>query len=197
MNSFSDRAAAIGLLVITSCSGNTPPAEVNVEPTPIQAHALGAGDVVEIKVFREPDLQGLYRVEASGSISFPLIGEVRLLGRKPVEVEHEVRDRLADGYLIDPQVNVFVRESKSQRIHVIGQVNKPGTFPYEMGMSIIEAITTAGGFTGLASPNGVTVTRAEGQKLTFEARVGDIRAGEAPNIELKPGDIIYVPEAVF
>ena len=170
-----------------------------VPAVPPPAFALGPGDVVEIRVYREDDLNGVYRVGTDGTIDFPLIGKVQLVHKKPEEVQEEVRARLQEGFLVDPQVVVFVRERNSQKVHVMGQVNRAGTFPYEDGMSVIQAITNAGGFTKLASKNGVTVTRtlADGGTRTFRVPVGDIGTGRAGNFRLNPGDIVNVPEAIF
>ncbi len=191
--------AAFGLLISLGCATTPPPPETIPTPVSTEANQLGPGDVLEIKVFREPDLAGTYRLGSDGEIEFPLIGSVKVSGRMPEEVAGELRTRLADGYLVDPQVTVFVKEQNSQKIHVLGEVKKPGTFAYESGMSIIQAITYAGGFTKLAAENSVVVTRARGpnDQQTFKVAVADIQKGRANNFELRPGDIINVPEAIF
>ena len=189
--------AVSGMVGFLGCA----PASFVSEPPPVRpaAFALGPGDVVEIRVYRENDLNGVYRVGSDGTIDFPLIGKVQLVHKRPEDVQQEVRARLGEGYLVDPQVVVFVRERNSQKVHVMGEVNRAGTFPYEDGMSVIQAITNAGGFTKLASKNGVTVTRilAEGGSKTFRVPVGDIGTGRAGNFRLNPGDIVSVPEALF
>lgn len=189
----------VGLGAACTTTAEKPTAETVPTAPPLAAYELGPGDVVEIKVFREPDFAGVYRVGADGGIEFPMIGTVRLAGRMPEDVAGELRTRLADGYLVDPQVTVFVKEQNSRKIHVLGEVKKPGTFPFESGMSVIEAITSAGGFTKLASENGVVVTRRRenGASQSFKVAVGDIQQGRASNFELKPGDIIDVPETIF
>ena len=185
------------LLAAAACSGAPPPPSAPIlAPTP--AHTLGPGDVVEIKVYREPDLTGVYRVSDGGSIDFPLIGSVTLLARRPQQVEEDIRARLADGFIVNPKVTVFLKERNSKKIHVLGQVNKPGSFNYEAGMTVIQAVTYAGGFTTLASRNSVQLTRVtSGREERFKVPVGDIGQGTARNIELQPGDIIFVPEAIF
>ncbi|MCC7384174.1 MAG: polysaccharide biosynthesis/export family protein [Deltaproteobacteria bacterium] len=164
------------------------------EPAPV----LGAGDVIEIRVFREPDLAGTYRINENGELEFPLIGKVNLRDKTAEQVATEIRTKLSQGYLRDPQVAVFVKEVNSRKIHVLGQVNRAGTFGFEPGMTVVQAVTNAGGFTKLASVNGVTVTRVvDGKEQTFKLKVGEITSGDAPNFELWPGDIIFVPESLF
>ncbi|MBK6687084.1 MAG: polysaccharide biosynthesis/export family protein [Deltaproteobacteria bacterium] len=187
---------ALWALGIACATPSQPPDQPIPEAGPM---VLGAGDVVEVRVFREPDLAGVYRIGGDGNIEFPLIGKVPAMGRPPDEVAADMRTRLASGYLVDPQVSVFLREQNSAKIHVLGQVNKAGTFPFESGMTVIQAITNAGGFTKLAATNGVTVTRftPSGEKQRFQVPVGDIGSGQAANFQLKPGDIVFVPEAIF
>lgn len=193
-------SAALSLVVVActttgSVSPTPPPAgDANLEASLV----LGAGDVIEVKVYREPELDGVYRVNSAGALEFPLIGKVTLKGKNSDDVAGEIRGRLADGFLKDPQVSVFVREYNSKKVHVLGQVTRAGTFPYEPRMTIIQAITNAGGFTKLAATNSVKVTRVTQQgEQSFELPVGDIGAGKAPNFELWPGDIVFVPEALF
>jgi protein involved in polysaccharide export with SLBB domain len=190
--------ALAALLAISACTttGPAPPNREEIAAIEEKAERLNAGDIVEIKVFREPDLAGVYRVGRDGTIDFPLIGKVTIREKHPDTVAREIGTRLADGYLRNPQVSVFVRESKSQKIHVLGEVEKAGSFAYEPGMTVIQAITAAGGFGQLAATNSVKVTRLDVEQ-PFSVPVGDIRKGEAPNFLLQPGDIVYVPEAIF
>lgn len=186
---------ALGLLVSCASGASAPlPSAATLE----RLEALGQGDVIEVKVFREPDLHGVFQVGAGGDIDFPLIGRVEVEGRRPEEVAETIRARLSGDYLKDPQVTVLVKESNSRKVHVFGQVAKAGTFPFRSGMTVIEAITSAGGFAELASPNRTRVTRVlEGTEKVFEVPAGDIGEGKAPNFYLRPGDIVFVPEAIF
>ena len=200
MGMLQTRSTLCWLIVLGAMSGCStappPPSAPAVTPTP--AHTLGPGDVVEIRVYREPDLTGIYRVSDAGVVDFPLIGDVALLAQHPKDVEQDIRARLADGFIVDPKVSVFLKERNSKKVHVLGQVNKPGSFNYESGMTVIQAVTNAGGFTKLASRNNVQLTRViSGKEERFQVAVGDIGQGTARNIELQPGDIIFVPEAIF
>jgi polysaccharide export outer membrane protein len=165
---------------------------------PVADTTLGVGDTFEVRVFGEPDLTGTYRVGAEGSISFPLAGVIQVQGLDPQEVAKRIAAKLSEGILRNPQVSVLVKEQTSKKIYVIGQVTKPGTYTYSPSMSVVEAITVAGGFTPLASKNATTLTRHEqGKKITFRVPVETIGEGKAKNVFLQPGDIISVPERIF
>ena len=159
---------------------------------------LGAGDLLEVRVFEEPDLSGPYRVSPGGTIDFPLCGKVKVEGLNGSGTADLLTKCLGEKYLKRPQVSVLVREYNSKKIFVFGEVQKPGTFPYDEEMSIIQAITVAGGFSKLASKNDVNVTRVvAGQETKIRVRVADIGTGREKNLKLLPGDIVFVPESLF
>ncbi|MCI0569123.1 MAG: polysaccharide export protein [Myxococcaceae bacterium] len=164
----------------------------------VLASTLGAGDLLEVRVFQEQDLSGAWRVAPDGTIDYPLCGKVSLAGSTSSEAADALTACLKAGYLRRPQVSVLVREFNSKKVFVFGEVQKPGTFPYEESMSIIQAVTLAGGFTKLAAQNGTNVTRiVDGQERKLRVPVADIAAGQTKNFLLLPGDIIYVPESFF
>lgn len=182
---------------LAGCS-DPPPSQYPRQQVYVEDTTLGAGDVFEVRVFRQDDMTGTYSVSSEGTISFPLVGVVGVAGKTPAEVERELRDRLADGYLQDPQVSVLVKEYKSKKISVFGQVREPGTLTYTEGMTVVEAVAQAGGFTDMARKNAVTVTRAVGQEKTkFTVPVEDIGEGQADNFYLRPGDVVFVPRRVW
>jgi protein involved in polysaccharide export with SLBB domain len=166
------------------------------EPPQAQDAAFGPGDLFDVRVFHEPDLTGTYQVGNDGSIAFPLIGRVVVANKLPSEVEAEIQSRLADGFLRAPQVSVLPKEYRSKKISVVGQVKQPGTFPYSEGMTVVEAVSKAGGFMPLARKNAVRITRKSNGK-NFTVAVEDISNGKAPNFTLRPGDVIYVPERII
>jgi polysaccharide export outer membrane protein len=160
------------------------------------AAALGPGDVFEVRVFRELDLSGLFQVAPDGTIDFPLLGSIRVAGMTSSQVAETLRDGLSAGYLREPYVTVTVKEFLSKRVYVLGQVEKPGTFRYEDGMSVIQVITLAGGPTKAARPNSTVVTRVEqGREVRTVVPVKDISEGKARNFQMRPGDIVFVPES--
>lgn len=159
---------------------------------------MGPGDMVEIRVFQEPDLTGLWRISPEGIVDYPLCGKVPLAGKTSSQASDVLKECLKKGYLKRPEVSVVIREYNSKKIFVFGEVQKPGTFPYEDNMSIIQAVTLAGGFTKLAARNSTNVTRVvEGQEQKIKVPVDDIGVGREKNFTLQPGDIVFVPESFF
>ncbi|HUM10695.1 MAG TPA: polysaccharide biosynthesis/export family protein [Myxococcaceae bacterium] len=159
---------------------------------------LGPGDLIEIRVFEEADLSGPYRVAPGGTIDFPLCGKISVQGLNTSATSDVLTRCLGEKYLKHPQVTVLLREYNSKKIFVFGEVQKPGTFPYEEDMSIIQAITMAGGFTKVASKNDIAVTRqVEGRETKIRVPVADIGTGREKNFQLQPGDIVFVPESIF
>jgi polysaccharide export outer membrane protein len=159
---------------------------------------LGPGDVFEVTVYGEEKLSGVHRIAPDGAIQFPLINRVVVEGMTTSEIAEELKRRLQDGYLRDPSVSVFVREYSSKKVFVLGEVQRPGTFPFTARMNIVEAITLAGGFKDSANTNYVIVTRqtAEGEKK-IPVPVEKITEGEAENLSLQPGDIVFVPDTLL
>jgi polysaccharide export outer membrane protein len=192
--------AALGLLGLTAaCWWKTTPETPEPPPRPfVPASTLGAGDVFEVKVYDEAELSGVYRVSSAGTISFPLVGQVVVDGLTSNDAASEIQRLLGEKYLRDPQVSIFIREHNSKKVSVFGEVTKPGTFKYEDGLSVIQAISMAGGFTKEASKDSTNVTRlVEGSEQKYPVPVEAIAQGKAKNFFLQPGDIVYVPRSIW
>jgi protein involved in polysaccharide export with SLBB domain len=189
---------ALSLLLATSlgaCGGARSSEPPLLAPSALVL--LGPGDVFDVRVFGEQDLSGTYRVASDGTINFPLVGKLNIGGMAASAVGDLIEIELGR-YLRSPNVSVFVKEYNSKKIYVFGEVTKPGNFPYEDGMNIIQAITLAGGFGRIADKNGTFVARViEGREQRLKVPVKEIGEGEAPNFKLEPGDIVFVPESVF
>lgn len=166
-------------------------------PRPTVDATLGAGDVFDVRVFEEPDLSGTYKVDPSGSIDFPLVGNVTVAGRLPEQLTADLRTRLA-AFVHNPQVSVLVKEMNSKHIIVYGQVQHPGTFPYTDAMTISQVISLAGGFTAMAARDKVRVSRFEHDRQHIsEIDLKAIGDGTAANQFVQPGDEVYVSERLF
>lgn len=159
---------------------------------------LGIDDVFEVRVFAEPDLSGPYRVAADGTVDYPFAGRIAVAGLKSGELQQLIAGRLKDGYINNPQVSVMVKEWNSRKVSVIGQVQKPGAVAYFPNMTIVEAVAAAGGFTPIAAKNSVSLRRElNGSVQSSNCPVADISEGRAPNVVLRPGDIVVVEERLF
>jgi len=182
------------LVACGTATSNREPARTS---NAIQNTILSAGDVFEVRVFGEKELSGTYRIAADGSISFPLLGRVVVSEKTPPEVG-DLLSVLLKRYIREPNVSIFVQTYNSKKIFVFGHVQKPGTFVYEDMMTIVQAITLAGGFDALANQDDVVVTRViEGQEQRINLDVKAMGEGRVSNFRLEPGDIVFVRESLF
>jgi len=151
------------------------------------AYMLGAGDEVRVTVFGQNDLSGTFLVDGSGTISLPLVGKVKAGGRTVRQTEKAIIAKLKPDYLKNPRVSLEVMNYRP--FYIIGEVKKPGSYPYVNGMTVVNAIALGGGYTYRARENNIYITRAkdaerEKQKASHDTVV-------------LPGDIIEVPERYF
>lgn len=165
------------------------------------AYSISAADLLEIKVYQEQDLERTARVSPEGSITMPLIGEVQLAGLSVAQAEKAIHQKLKR-YIVDPHVSVFIREYGNKQVYVLGEVAKPGSYPLptEAPLTVLEAVTLAGGFTQYAAANRTRVIRSrEGENQTFVVEVAAItkRGEKSKDIRLEPNDVIFVPESFF
>jgi protein involved in polysaccharide export with SLBB domain len=193
-------AATLVACALSACASTGRTAQVGEQGTTggLPASTLGPNDLFEVRVYQEPELSGMYQVGPQGDIMFPLCKQVVVNGLTANGAAEKLRDCLAKGFLRNPQVSVLVKEFNSRKVFVFGEVQKPGTFPFEDGMSVVQALTLAGGFTKQAAQNSTSVTRhIRGQEVKLKVNVQDIALGKAANFTLEPGDIVYVPESMF
>lgn len=150
-------------------------------------YVLGTGDRIKLTVYGEEDLSGEYEVSSNGVIALPLVGSVEAAGKTVRAFEGAVRAKLAAGYLHDPRVNAMVTNYRP--FFILGEVTKPGSYPYVNGMTVLNAIALAGGYTYRASTSKVVIVHAsDPAKTETPAREDDV---------VMPGDIIRVPERFF
>ncbi len=149
------------------------------------SYRLGAGDLINIVVYDEPDLSIETRLDSVGIISYPFIGDVRLAGQTVDDIKQQIAAGLKDGYLINPEVTVTITDYR--QFFVNGRVKKPGGFAYQPGMTVQKAISLAGGFDTRADKDDIYLTRGENgkdKKTTLETAV-------------QPGDVITVERGFF
>jgi len=183
-------------MLLPACDPKT---EVAVALPPSSAsasEALGPGDTLEIRVREQEDLTGTYQVGDDGSIRFPWIGQIVVAGRLPSAIADDIEGRLADGWLRQPQVAVLVQERQNREVSVLGQVNEPGSYSFKERLTLVQAISLAGGMNPLALTKRVKLIRetSDGHQ-TFEIDVTAIIDSRAEDVALEPGDIVFVPES--
>lgn len=169
-------------------------------------YRIGPGDVLRVAVYGHEDLTRLAVVAPDGQIPFPLIGQVAAVGLTPTELEGRLRDLLGRDYLVDPQVTVTVQEYRSQRVFVLGEVEKPGTYALTGRSTLLDVLSQAGGPARAAGRQVVVVRfpRSEGPvtpgaagSTTFRVNLKRLLDGDgAENIPLENGDTVYVPKQV-
>lgn len=187
----------IGLL--TGCGSSEPPplppqAQVGAalptadQPQDVAAgYKLGPGDQLRVTVFRHEDLSGEFQLDGEGDFALPLVGEVKGTGRTVRDLENDIESSFKEGgYLVNPQVSLEVLNYRP--FYILGEVNQPGSYPYVNGMTVINAVALAGGYTYRASQGGISVQR--GGSNAERVAVG-------PTTQVLPGDIISVPERFF
>lgn len=163
-------------------------------------YRLFPGDTVNVQVYREPQLSGLFRVDDGGFIRHPLCGSFKAEGLTPAEVETKLTSLLGENYLVNPSVIVTIDSAQNSHVVILGEVVSPGIHPvlYGEDITLLQAIAAAGGFTDLASVNRVTVTRSvDGKEQSIRVRVSKMISGEEPDMLLKPDDVVMVPQVVF
>ena len=170
-----------------------------VPPPATDDTTLGAGDVFSVRVYGEDSMTGSHQVAPDGTINFPLLGAVQVSGLEPTEVANKIQHELQERDLMrSPHVSVYVEQYSSKRVSVVGAVANPGTFPLEPGMTVVQAISMAGGFSSLADRDATVVTRKVAEEIIrYRVPVARVTKGQAADIEVAAGDIIFVPERLF
>ena len=144
----------------------------------------------------QKELSGLYQVAEDGTVDFPWIGAVSVTGRTQPEVAAELEARLGDGYLREPQVTVRVTARQNREVSVLGQVKEPGSYGFKERLTLVQAISLAGGLAPLAHRRKVKLIReTERGRETFEIDLGRILDSKDEDLPLEPGDIVFVPES--
>ena len=158
------------------------------DPASVSNYRLGSGDVITIQVLGEEDLRReRIRLSDAATISYPILGEIRLYGKTVAELETVIRDGLKGRYLVNPQVTVTINEYRNFFIN--GQVERPGGYPYQPGLTVRKAVSLAGGFKERAAKGKIFVIR-EDDKTQTPKNVDQ-------NATVNPGDIITVEESFF
>jgi len=171
--------------------GNPPQKSATADPN----YVIGPQDVIDVNVWKEPDISRTIPVRPDGKISLPLLNDVQAAGMTPAQLGAQITASLKK-YVTNPQVTVIVTAINSQRIYVLGEVTRPGAFPLLPGTTVLRGLSSAGGFTQFAKMKAIYVLRLEnGKQVKYPFNYKDVVGGKHPDqdILLKAGDTIVVP----
>ena len=164
-------------------------------------YRLAPNDLLDVRVYDEPDLAAEVRLAGDGTAIFPLIGSVSLRGKTIPQATEVIRERYMAGYLVNPQVSLIIQAYAKRSFTLLGQVQRPGSYEIvgDESISLLQAIGMAGGYTRIADPGNITVRRTEGgqdQVMRFNGR-RMAKGSQSPNLVVKAGDVITVGESIF
>ena len=190
--------ASLGSVGLTACYPTPKHVSTASDEVSTAQDRVGVDDTFDVRVYGEAELTGMFRVATDGTVDYPLAGRLQVAGLRTGEIQELLISKLKDKYLKDPQVVVTIKDRNSQKISVLGQVSRPGQVGFYPNMTIVDAIASAGGFTGIAAKNSVNLRRQVAGKIeTRTFRVADISEGRSPNVMVLPGDVLVVDERVF
>lgn len=192
--------------VLRLCLGPTVAAALVAAPAAAQQlvtptagdYRLNPGDIIEISVWKEPELQREVLLLPDGNIAFPLVGTVQAAGRTPSEIQAEVEERLTR-FFPEPVVTVSILQVAGNKLYVTGQVNQPGQFTVDQPVDVLQAIALAGGLTAFADEDDIYILRRaqDGSQSAIAFDYDDVTDGSdlSSNIVLQQGDVVVVPTA--
>lgn len=196
-------AAASTLAMLFGCgttASSLPPAPAVAGVTDY-SYVVGAGDTLNVQVARNPELSLTVPVRPDGKVSTPLVEDLVVQGKTPVQIAREIETRLSR-YVRDPQVTVIVQAyvgPYSEQIRVIGEAARPQALPFKQRMTLLDVMIAVGGLTDFAAGNRATILRtAEGNKQ-YSVRLQDlVKGGDiSANVEMRPGDVLIIPQSYF
>jgi polysaccharide biosynthesis/export protein len=189
--------SGLGLKAGQTASGGKPASQAaKSSAPPTQDYRVGAGDVLEINVWKEPDVSSpSVIVRPDGKISLPLAGDVLVSGKTPLEIQ-AMLEQVFSPSIKSPTVTVIVKEIRSKRVYILGEVAHPGSYDITQPLTILQLLTAAGGLQPFAKQKSIYVLRNEGgrqQKLSFNYK--EVIQGKKieQNVQLQPGDTVVVP----
>ncbi len=193
--------AALTMIMAGCGSFNSYPPAPAVATTPDHLYKIGAMDTLDIVVWRNPDLSSKVMVRPDGRISLPLVENVEAAGRQPADLSRDIEKALAK-FIRDPVVTVIVSNFQgvsTEQIRIVGEATRPQAVAFRQNMTLLDVMIQAGGLTDFADGNGAVLVRGTEQGKQYSLRLKDLikRGDISANVEIKPGDIIIVPQSWF
>jgi polysaccharide export outer membrane protein len=193
--------AAAGLLVAACATSNYPPAPVSAASAEYN-YVIGPGDVVNIIVWRNPELSGSVPVRPDGKITTALVEDLPAQGKDATTLARDIEKAISK-YIRDPVVTVIITGfvgPYSEQIRVVGEAAKPQALPYKQHMTLLDVMIAVGGLTDFAAGNSATILRtSQGGNAQYSVRLKDLikRGDVSANVEMKPGDVLIIPQSWF
>jgi polysaccharide export outer membrane protein len=199
----SPRWLALGLLLglVAACASKPTSQAPIAAAKPDYNYIVGAGDTLNIIVWRNPELSLSVPVRPDGKISTPLVDELVAQGKTSIEIAREVEKALGK-FVRDPVVTVIITNfvgPYSEQIRVVGEAAKPQALPYKQKMTVLDVMVAVGGLTDFADGNAASITRASEGDKRYSVRLNDLikRGDISANVEMRPGDILIIPQGWF
>jgi len=195
-------ACAAGFALLAGCSSAPPyPAAPQVAASPDYLYKIGPGDSVNVTVWRNPELSMTVTVRPDGKITAPLFEDLPAIGKDPTTLAREIEKVLAK-YVRDPVVTVIVGGFVGpypEQIRVVGEAAKPQALPYRQGMTMLDLMIAVGGLTDFADGNNASILRTSEGGRQYSVRLKDLikRGDISANVDVKPGDILLIPQSWF
>ena len=193
--------AGLSMALLAACSTPSfPPAPVSASSADYN-YLIGPGDTLNIIVWRNPELSMTVPVRPDGKVATPLVDELVAQGKNPIEVARDI-EKLLGKFVRDPVVTVIVTSFNgpySEQIRVVGEAAKPQSLPYRQKMTLLDVMIAVGGLTDFAAGNSATILRGGATGTQYSVRLKDlVRRGDvSANVEMRPGDILIIPQSFF
>ncbi len=193
-------AIAMAGAIAAGCATSLPPAPVSAA-SPNYNYIIGPGDMVNIVVWRNPELSMLVPVRPDGKIAAPLVEDLPAMGKDATTLARDIETALGK-FIRDPVVTVVVTAfvgPYSEQIRVVGEAAKPQTLPYKQKMTLLDVMIAVGGMTDFADGNATTLLRTADNNRQYAVRVSDLikRGDVSANVEIMPGDVLIIPRSWF
>ena len=193
--------AMAAVLMLGACSTTSYPPAPATAATPDYKYVIGPLDVINIVVWRNPELSMSVPVRPDGRISTPLVEDVPALGKNPAELARELEKALSK-FIRDPVVTVIVNNfngPSNEQIRIIGEAAKPQAVPYRQNMTLLDVMIVVGGLTDFADGNKAVLVRGSEKGKQYRVRLGDlVRRGDiSANVDVRPGDVLIIPQSWF
>jgi polysaccharide export outer membrane protein len=196
--------AGVALLALfqgCASSGSLPPAPVKVERVVVEAYKISPLDTLNIVVWRNPDLSATVAVRPDGRITLPLVEDIQAAGRSPSDLSREVEKALSK-YIRDPVVSIVVsgfQSAFSEQVRIVGEATRPQSIVYRPGMTLLDLMIQSGGMTEFADGNRAVLVRSSEGGKQYSVRLRDLlkRGDVSANVEVRPGDVVIIPQGWF